>query len=50
MFLDDQPSNLAVVEVHPGVLERIPNAFLKVVTIASSSIRGIEMQLRLQRT
>ena len=49
MHLHDSSFDLAVVEVNPGVLERVPHAFLKVVPIATAGIRGIEVELDLQQ-
>ena len=48
VHLDDSSFDLAVVEVDPGVLERIPHAFLKIVPIPTTGIRGIEVQLDLE--
>jgi hypothetical protein len=50
MHFDYSSFDLTVVEIDPGVLKRVPDALLKVVPIASSSIGGIKMQFRLQRT
>lgn len=49
MHLDDGPFHLAVVEVDPGMLERIPDAFLKVVPIPSSGIGWIQIELNLEQ-
>ena len=49
MHLNDRPLDLAVVEVDPSVLERVPHAFLKVVPVATTGIRGIEVELDLQQ-
>ena len=48
VHLNDSSFDLAVVEVDPGVLERVPHAFLKVVPVTATGIRGIEVQLDLQ--
>lgn len=50
MHLDDGPFDLAVVEVDPGVLERIPDAFLKVVPIAPSGIGRKQVELNFEQT
>ena len=49
MHLNDSSFNLAVVEVDPSVLEGVPHAFLKVVPIPATGIRGIEVQLNLKQ-
>ena len=48
VHLNDSSFDLAVIEIDPGVLERVPHAFLKVVPIPTTGIRGIEVQLDLE--
>lgn len=49
MHFDNRPFDLAVVEVHPCMLERIPDAFLKVVPIASSRIGWKQVELNFKQ-
>lgn len=49
MHLDDGSFDLAVVEVDPGMLERIPDAFLKVVPIAPSCIGWKQFELNFKK-
>ena len=51
MHLNHSPFDLAVVVVDPGVLERIPDAFLKVVPVAPSRIgwKQVELNFKLAR-
>ena len=48
VHLDDSSYDLAVVEVDPGVLERVPHALLKVVPIPATGIRRKQVQLDLE--
>jgi hypothetical protein len=47
VHLDDSSFDLAVVEVDPSVLERVPYAFLKIVPIPATGIRRKQVQLDL---
>ena len=48
VHLNNSSFDLAVIEIDPGVLERVPHAFLKVVPIPATGIRGKEVQLDLE--
>ena len=45
VHLDDRPFDLTVVEVHTGVLERIPDSLLKIVPVTTPRIGGIQFEL-----
>lgn len=45
VHLDHRPFDLAVVEVHTGVLERIPDSLLKIVEVTTPRIGGIQIEL-----
>ena len=49
MQFDDRPFDLAVVEVHPRVLQRIPDAFLIVVPVATPGIGRKQVQLNFKQ-
>jgi hypothetical protein len=49
VHLDDGAFDLAVIEVHPGVLEGIPDALLKVVPIAASRIGWKQIELNFKQ-
>ena len=49
MHLNDRPFDLAVVEVDARVLERVPQAFLKVVNVTPTSIGRKQIELSFQQ-
>lgn len=50
MHFNDCSFDLAVILVDAGMLQRVPDSFLKVVPIASSAIWGIEIELDFEST
>lgn len=49
MQFDDRPFDLAVVAVHSGMLQRIPDALLKVVPVATPGIGRKQVQLNFKQ-
>ena len=50
VHFDNGPFHLTVVLINASMLERIPDAFLKVVPIATAAIGRIEIELNLEWT
>lgn len=50
VHFDDCPFHLAVVVIDTGILQRIPDRFLKIIPVATAAIRRIEIELNLEWT